>query len=139
VYARFKVADADLSTRLGRRGVRLQQLAGIPDPETYSATLVNLSAVASSGESVQLTAAAVEERRRTLRRDDPVLIGTYLAEANALKRDGQWTKAQAKFEWLVREMEEVHAEVMNDYGVFLLDQHERAPDRGYAEQAEEFL
>jgi hypothetical protein len=138
VYARFKVADADLSTRLGRRGMRLLQLAGIPDPETYSAALVNLSAVASSSESVQLTAAAVDERRRTLGRDDPVLIGTYLAEANALDRDGQRKDAQAKFEWLVREIEEVHAEVMNDYGVFLLGQHERAPHRGFADQAEEF-
>jgi Tfp pilus assembly protein PilF len=81
----------------------------------------------------------VDERRRTLSRDDPVLIGTYLAEANALKRDGQSKEARAKFEWLVREIEEVHAEVMNDYGVFLLDEHKRAPDRGYAEQAEEFL
>lgn len=139
VYARFKVADSDLATRLGRRGVRLLQLAGIPDPETYSATLINLSAVASSRESVELTAAAVDERRRTLGRDDPVLIGTYLAEANALERDGQLKEARTKFEWLVREIEEVHAEVMNDYGVFFLDEHKRAPECGYAQQAEESL
>ncbi|MGY1618869.1 hypothetical protein ACI797_19180 [Geodermatophilus sp. SYSU D00691] len=139
VYARFKVMDSDLSTRLGRRAVRLLQLADIPDPETYSATLVNLSAVASPAERVELTAAALEERKRTLARDDPVLIGTHLAEANALERDGQWDEAEAKFDWLVREIEQVHAEVMNDYAMFLRDQHERVPDRGYAEQAEEFL
>lgn len=139
VYARFKMVDEDLSTRLGRRAVRLLQLAGIPDPETYSATLVNLSAVACPSEGVQLTAAALEERKRALGRDDPVLIGTYLAEADALNRAGQWNEAEARFDWLAREIEEVHAEVNNDYGVFLLDQHDRAPDRGYADQAEELL
>jgi len=139
VYARFKVADEDLATRLGRRAVRLLQLAGIPDRETYSATLVNLSAVASSREAASLTAAAVEERRHTLSRDDPVLIGTYLAEANALHRKGQWKKAQRRFDWLVGEIEEVHAEVVNDYAASLLQEHARSPKSGYPQRAEELL
>ena len=139
VYARFKVADEDLATRLGRRAVRLLQLAGIPDRETYSATLVNLSAVASSREAASLTAAAVEERRHTLSRDDPVLIGTYLAEASALHRKGQWKKAQRRFDWLVGEIEEVHAEVVNDYAASLLQEHARSPKSGYPQRAEELL
>jgi hypothetical protein len=139
VYARFKVADEDLATRLGRRAVRLLQLAGIPDRETYSATLVNLSAVASSREAASLTAAAVAERRHTLSRDDPVLIGTYLAEANALHRKGQWKKAQRRFDWLVGEIEEVHAEVVNDYAASLLQEHARSPKSGYPQRAEELL
>lgn len=128
-HARLVLLDKRRAHELGLAALRAHDRAGRPDMEDYNAARVNTAAAdPDPATALGLIEQALAHRLERLAPDDPVLLGTRLALANALAHDGRPDEARAAYAALTEDVDAADVEALHDRAAFLL--HETLRGRG---------
>lgn len=120
-HARLVLLDDRHAEELGLAAGRALARTHKGHDDEYAAMLVTAGSAATDPETaVDLTEAALADRGALRAPDDGSLLGTRLALANALARDGRHDAARTTYEELTADLREALLETLHDHAAYRL-------------------